>query len=109
MDVGCVGNATDNLTSSEIELQLEAMESANENLKSTEDELVHDQMKMETMMHELLAYVKSLRIVRGNLSRLEGQKETNVSKLQSNDDSMGVVRQFMWYLNFIRQFVHAII
>jgi hypothetical protein len=55
-------------------------------------------------MHELLAYVKSSGIACGNLFGLEGQKETNVSKLQSNDDSMGVVRQFIWYINFIKQF-----
>jgi hypothetical protein len=71
MDVDCVSNAIGNLTSNEIELQLEAMESANEDLKSTQDELVQGQKKMETMMHELLAYVKSLGIVCGNVSRLE--------------------------------------
>ncbi len=51
------------------------MESANEDLKSTHDELVQGQKKMKTMMHELLAYVKSSWIVRGNLSRLEGQNK----------------------------------
>jgi hypothetical protein len=51
------------------------MESANEDLKSTHDELVQGQKKMKTMMHELLAYVKSSWIVRGNLSRLEGPKK----------------------------------
>jgi hypothetical protein len=40
MDVNYVDNAIKNLTSNEIELQLEAMESANEDLKSTQDELV---------------------------------------------------------------------
>jgi hypothetical protein len=54
---------------------MEAMESAKEDLKSTQYELVQSQKKMETMMHELLAYVKSLGIDRGNRSGLEGQKE----------------------------------
>jgi hypothetical protein len=104
MLINCVGNATDNLISNESELRLEVMENANEDLKSTQDELVQGQKKMETMIHELLAYVKSLGIVCGNLYGSEGQKETNVSKLQSNDNIMGVVRQFIWYLNFRRQF-----
>jgi hypothetical protein len=80
------------------------MENANKDLKSTHNELVQGQKKMETMMHELLAHVKSSGIACGNLSGLEGQKETNVSKLQSSDNSMGVVRQLIWYLNFIKQF-----
>jgi len=75
MDANCVNNVIDNLTSNEIKLRLEAMESANEDLKSTHDELVQGQKKMKTMMHELLAYVKSSWIVRGNLSRLEGQNK----------------------------------
>ncbi len=70
MDVVCVNNATNNLTS--IELWLEAMENVNEDLKSTHDKLVQAKKRMETMMHELLAYVKSLGIVHGNMYGLEG-------------------------------------
>ncbi len=40
MDVDCVDNVTNNLTSSEIVFQLEAMENANNDLKSTHNELV---------------------------------------------------------------------
>ncbi len=72
MDVDCVNNAIDNLTSNEIEFWLEAMESANEGPKSTQHKLVQGQKKMETMMLKLLADVKSLGIDHGNLSGLEG-------------------------------------
>jgi hypothetical protein len=40
MDVDCVDNVTNNLTSNEIEFQLEVMANANKNLKSTHNELV---------------------------------------------------------------------
>jgi hypothetical protein len=48
------------------------MENVNEDLKSTHDKLVQAKKRMETMMHELLAYVKSLGIVHGNMYGLEG-------------------------------------
>jgi hypothetical protein len=80
----------------EIELQLEAMENKNDEMKSTQDDIIQGQKRISTMVEKLLVYMESSKTTQCFRSKCEGHKETNDAKLGSFDGNMGVVRHCIW-------------